>query len=223
MSCGSRPRPDGEETGRAAVEETDRLRGIYDALAPRYDRVIAIAERVLFGDGRRWACGQARGRVLEVAIGTGRNLPYYPPWVHLTGMDLSSGMLQRARRRPEAQSSQVVLRVGDAQHLVFADDIFDTVVATLSLCSIPDDRAAGAEMTRVLRPGGRLLLLDHVASPVRAVRWVQRLIDPVLVRWQGDHLLREPEAAVLQAGLVLEEATRSRRGIVLRLAVGKPD
>ena len=201
------------------AEETDRIRGIYDTMAPRYDRVIAIADRVLFADGRRWACAGATGQVLEVAIGTGRNLSFYPPDVQLTGVDLSPRMLDRARTRAETLTRPVNLQLGDAQHLAFPDASFDTVVATLTVCSIPDDQA---EMARVLRPGGRLALLDHVASTSSPVRAVQRLLDPALVRMQGDHLLRDPGIAVRRAGLAIEELTRSRWGIVLRLAARKP-
>jgi ubiquinone/menaquinone biosynthesis C-methylase UbiE len=214
VASGGHPRPAGEET--------DRIRGIYDTMAPRYDRVIAIADRVLFDDGRRWACAGATGQVLEVAIGTGRNLSFYPPDAQLTGVDLSPRMLDRARTRAETLTRPVDLQLGDAQHLTFPDASFDTVVATLTVCSIPDDQAAVAEMARVLRPGGRLALLDHVASTSSPVRAVQRLLDPALVRLQGDHLLRDPDIAVRRAGLVIEELTRSRWGIVLRLAARKP-
>ncbi|CAN5830932.1 class I SAM-dependent methyltransferase [soil metagenome] len=214
VASGGHPLPVGEET--------DRIRGIYDTMAPRYDRVIAIADRVLFDDGRRWACAGATGQVLEVAIGTGRNLSFYPPDAQLTGVDLSPRMLDRARTRAETLTRPVDLQLGDAQHLTFPDASFDTVVATLTVCSIPDDQAAVAEMARVLRPGGRLALLDHVASTSSPVRAVQRLLDPALVRLQGDHLLRDPGIAVRRAGLVIEELTRSRWGIVLRLAARKP-
>ena len=202
--------------------ETARVRGIYEMMAPRYDRVIVVAERLLLGGGRRWACAQASGRVLEVAVGTGRNLARYPADAHLTGVELSPGMLAQAQARAEALHRSVDLRLGDAQHLSFPDASFDTVVATLTLCSIPDDQAAVREMARVLRPGGRLVLLDHVASPTHPVRAAQRLLDPLLVRVQGDHLLRQPERAVRSAGLVVNELTRSRFGIVLRLAAHKP-
>jgi len=197
--------------------ETGRVRDIYDAMAPRYDRMIAVAERLLFGDGRQWACAQATGQVLEIAVGTGRNLACYPADVHLTGVELSPSMLAQAQARAETLHRVVDLQLGDAQHLSFPDASFDTVVATLTLCSIPDDRAAVAEMVRVLRPGGRLVLLDHVASPARPVRTVQRLLDPLLVRFAGDHLLREPDAAVRAAELTTDELTRSKWGLVLRL------
>ncbi len=210
----------------ALDDETARVRGIYDTMAPHYDRMISVAERLLFGDGRRWACTQVTGRVLEVAVGTGRNFDHYPAGVQLTGVELSSGMLARAQARARNLDGDPAgshdLRLGDAQHLDFPDATFDTVLATLTLCSIPDAQAAVGEMARVLRPGGRLILLDHVASPVRPVRAVQRLLDPLLVRYEGDHLLREPDTAVRAAGLSIDELTRSKWGIVLRLVARKP-
>jgi ubiquinone/menaquinone biosynthesis C-methylase UbiE len=203
-------------------EETVRVRDIYDRHANRYDRLIAVAERVLLADGRRWAASQARGAVLEVAVGTGRNLPHYPAGTLLTGIDVSEGVLARARQRAGTAQLRVDLRVGDAQRLPVGDGSVDTVVATLALCSIPNDQAAVHEMARVLRPGGRLILLEHVASPRRPVRAVQRLLDPLLVRLEGDHLLRRPEVAVNAAGLVVDVLERSRLEIILRLVAHKP-
>jgi hypothetical protein len=145
-------------------KRVQRLRRYWDRNARNYDKQIAFWERRLFSDGRRWVCSQASGEVLEVAIGTGRNLPYYPQGIHLTGIEFSPAMLALARQRADELGLNVDLRVGDAQALDLPDARFDTVVCTLSLCAIPDDRQAVAEMWRVLRPGGRLLLLDHVAG-----------------------------------------------------------
>jgi len=205
----------------AATTETERVRSIYDRLARRYDRLIGIAERLLFTGGRKWACEQAHGDVLEVAIGTGRNLAYYPAGVSLTGVDVSGRMLEFATKRAGDLDLDIALTRGDAQQLDFPDSSFDTVVATLTLCSIPDDAAAVQEMARVLRPGGQLRLLDHVASPNRIVRSLQRLLDPLMVRLEGDHLLRRPEASVLAAGLTITQLRRSKVGIVLALSAVK--
>src|SRR5947209_4749556 len=146
----------------------------------------------LFGGGREWVCSQVEGEVLEIAVGTGRNLGHYPTGVRLTGIEFSPAMLEIARGRANALGREIDLRVGDAQALEFPDASFDTVVCTLALCTIPDDRAAVAEVNRVLRPGGRFLLLEHVRSPNPAVRGVQRLLEPLTLRFEGDHLLREP-------------------------------
>ena len=202
--------------------ETERVRGLYEDEAPRYDRQMRFFERVLFGDGRSWVCSQVEGEVLEIAVGTGRNLAHYPQQVRLTGVELSPAMLELARRRAERVGRQVDLREGDAQALAFEDERFDTVVCTLSLCTIPDDRAAVAEVKRVLRPGGRFLLLEHVRSPLAPVRAVQSAIDPLMVRFQGDHVVREPLEHLRVEGFMVERVLRSKWGIVERVVATKP-
>ena len=115
----------------------------------------------------------------------------------------------------------VDLREGDAQALDFDDSRFDTVVFSLCLCSIPDDRKAVAEGVRVLKPGGRMLLLEHVRSPSRIVRAGQRLIEPLSLRFQADHLTREPLEHVQAVGLQIEEMHRWGWGIMERISARK--
>ncbi len=205
-----------------SVSNTQRVRRHYDRSAESYDRIIAWFERIFFGEGREWVCSRAQGEVLEIAAGTGRNLPFYPEDVRLTGIELSPEMLAIARRRARETGIEADLREGDAQDLTFPDASFDTVVATLALCTIPDDRRAVAEAARVLRPGGRLLLLEHVRSPLLPVRLLQRVLDPLTVLLEQDHLVREPLHNVENAGLVVERLERSKLGIVERLAALKP-
>jgi len=112
--------------------------------------------------------------VLEVAIGTGLNLPFYPDDVDVTGIDLGERMLNIARARAADLRRPVELRQGDAQELPFDDAAFDTVVCTFGLCAIPDLDTALDDMARVLPPGGRLILVDHVASSFWLARGVQR-------------------------------------------------
>ncbi|MDP8956444.1 MAG: methyltransferase domain-containing protein [Actinomycetota bacterium] len=203
--------------------ETDRVRLRYETFARTYDRQVRFFERVLFPGGREWVCGRAQGDTLEIAAGTGRNLFFYPPEVRVTGIELSPAMLDVARRRAAALGRDVDLRLGDAQALEFADQSFDTVVCTLGLCTIPDDHKAVAEARRVLRPGGRVLLLEHVRSPVPTVRAVQRLLEP-LFRWiASDHLLREPLEHLKSEGFDIEEVRRSKWGIVEQVQARKPE
>ena len=131
-------------------------------------------------------------------------------------------MIQIARDRAGQQGANVDLCLGDAQALAFPDHSFDTVIFSLALCTIPDDHMAIVEASRVLRPGGRLLLLEHVRSPVSAVRVVQRILEPHFVRIQGDHLLREPLDHLMAKGFTIEHLKRSRWGIVEQLSVRKP-
>jgi ubiquinone/menaquinone biosynthesis C-methylase UbiE len=203
-------------------DPTERQRRYWDRHAGSYDREMAFFERVLFGDGRAWVCRQATGRVLEVAVGTGRNLAYYPDAVSLTGIDLSPAMLAVARRRAGDLGRDVDLQVGDAQALAFPDGAFDTVVCTLALCGIPDPDRAVAEMKRVLRPDGRLVLLDHVAGARWDVRALQRFLETITVRVGGEHLMRRPLVQVQAAGFQIERCERYKRGVVERLAARKP-
>jgi ubiquinone/menaquinone biosynthesis C-methylase UbiE len=207
----------------AKEDPTERARRVWDAYAHRYDRDIGLVDRTWFRGGREWVCSRARGDVLEVAVGTGRNLPHYPPAVSLTGVDLSPAMLAIARTRAAGLRREVDLREADAQRLPMPDRSFDTVVCTLSLCAVPDHRAALAEMARVLRPGGRLLLLDHVASTWWPLRAGQRLVEALSIRLAGEHLTRRPLPMLAGAGLVVEEAQRLRAGTVERVAAVKPD
>jgi len=182
---------------------------------------MGLIEKLLFGNGRAWVCSQASGDVLEVATGTGRNLPFYPERTRLTGIDLSSEMLAIARRRSTALGREVDLHLGDAQVLPFPDAAFDTVVCTFAICSIPDDDKAIAEMKRVLRPRGQLLLLDHVPSSSRLLRDIQWLVEQVTRRLGGEHLLRRPLECVHAQGFEIQSAKRSKAGIVERVSARK--
>jgi ubiquinone/menaquinone biosynthesis C-methylase UbiE len=203
-------------------EVSDRLRSLWERYAPRYDRDTDFYDLLLLGDSRSWACSQASGQVLEVAIGTGRNLPFYPRGIQLTGIDFSPAMLEIARGRAADVGIGVTLIEVDAQHLPFADHRFDTVVCTLALSSIPDPAAAINEMHRVLRPGGQLLVVGHVASPHRVVRAGQRRLEQLSIRLAGDHQTRQPYPEIVAAGFTIDRREHFRAGIIERVRALKP-
>ncbi|MEV6710576.1 class I SAM-dependent methyltransferase [Lentzea sp. NPDC051208] len=203
------------------MDET-RWQRYWDRKSANYDAEIGVLDRRVFGDSRQWTCSQATGEVLEVAVGTGLNLPHYPAGVALTGLDLSEQMLDLARSRAAQLGLDAVLRQGTAHALPFGDASFDTVVCTLGLCAIPDHETAVAEMVRVLRPGGRLILLDHVAGSSRLTRGVQWLVERITVPMAGEHFLRRPLHLVEARGLVVEQRQRFKLGVVERLVARKP-
>lgn len=202
-------------------ESTARARRVWDAFAPRYDRSMRFFDRVQFGGGRQWIGCRARGDVLEVGVGTGLNLPFYPTDARLTGIDVSPAMLATARARARGLGREIHLQEGDAQALPFPDASFDTVVCTLALCAVPNERTAIVEMRRVLRPGGRLLLLDHVGSHWWPI-WVgQRLLEVFTARSAGEYQTRRPLPIVAALGFTIEAAERLKAGTVERVAAVK--
>jgi ubiquinone/menaquinone biosynthesis C-methylase UbiE len=197
-------------------------RQFWDQHADTYDRGMRLTERLIFRDTRDWICRRATGRILEVAIGTGLNICWYDTRARLIGLDLSWQMLQQARRRGRDAELDTNMVEGSAEQLPFADDSFDTVLCALSLCSIPDDRQAVSEMIRVLKPGQKLILADHVESSVVATRLLQQALDWWTVPHHGEHFRRRPIRLVQQAGLPIIEHERFLLGIVERLVATKP-
>jgi ubiquinone/menaquinone biosynthesis C-methylase UbiE len=200
----------------------DRWRRYWDKHSASYDKEMRFFDRVLFGDSRAWVCSQATGDTLEVAVGTGLNLPLYPAGIRLTGIDLSPAMLAIAKQRAHELGQGVDLREGDAEALPFPGESFDTVVCTFSLCAIPDERRAVSEMTRVLRPGGLLLLADHIAAAAWPARAIQRVLEIFTVPLQGEHFLRRPLHQARAQGLTIERRERFKLGLTERLAARKP-
>jgi len=203
-------------------DRTAKVRRVSEKTASSYDKQIAFFEKIWFGGGREWLGARAQGRILEVGIGTGLNLRHYPADATVTGIELSPAMLAIARQRAADLGRDVDLRTGDAEHLPFDEAAFDTVVCALSLCTIPDPAAAIGEMKRVLVPGGRFVALEHVRSPRRVIRAGQRLLEPLALRFEDDHLTREPLEHLRAEGFEVERLERAKLGIVERLAARKP-
>lgn len=202
----------------------EHVRRYYEKVGGReYDEYVSYFERWFVGHGRQWVCSQASGDVLEIAIGTGRNLPFYSLDVRLTGIDLTQAMLNRARQRAAELGRDVRLMIADAEALDLPDETFDTVVVTLALSTVPNVPRVLAEAWRVLRPGGRLLLLEHVRSPHLPIRVIQRLLNPIFVRNYGDRLLRDPLDHLPAAGFAIERVERSKAGFIERVAARKPE
>ena len=178
-------------------------------------RRYVLPRLVHFVCGRRLALAErerivprARGTVLEIGFGTGRNLPHYPPGVsRIEAIDPDADLDRFSLPRIAASSVAVDFHHLNAEHLPFEGDSFDTVVCTLTLCSIPDVVHALGEVHRVLRPGGQFLFLEHGLSPdARVARWQHRL-NPIQNRIGGGcHLIRETVPLVAGSGLHLRDA-----------------
>lgn len=153
--------------------------------ATRFDAMMRWMEHQWFPDAREWVCSRAVGETLEIAIGTGLNLRYYPDTVEITAIDQDRDMMVLAEERAQATGLALHAEVGDALALPFVDDAFDTVVCTFALCEVSDVDVALQEFVRVLRPSGRLLLADHIVATSRWVRGGQRVLEALTIPISG--------------------------------------
>ena len=187
----------------------------YDAtwgrlFAAMYDRGLKATEEAGLGEMRRQLLAGAAGRVLELGAGTGVNIDLYPAAVtDLVLVEPDPHMAKRLRARLEASPQQATVLEAPAERLPLADDSCDLAVATLVLCTVPNPAAALAELRRVLVPGGRLLLIEHVRAedPARA-RWQDRLEKPWQFLADGCHCNRDTAAALAAAGFGAIELER---------------
>jgi len=174
-----------------------------------YDPFFWLAERAGLSARRRALVQQARGRVLEIGAGTGLNLRHYADDAELVLSEPDAAMAERLRRRVAGRRRPATVVLAPAEALPFADGEFDTVVSTLVLCTVPDQAAALREIRRVLRPGGRLLFMEHIRSDSpRWARWQDRLNPPWRAFAEGCNCNR-PTLDVIDAGpLALREVQR---------------
>jgi len=186
---------------------------VYERIARVYDTYDGLMDLMGGSARRQRVVGRALGKTLEVGIGTGRNLEHYPAEVELTGIDVSARMLARARLRAKRLRRPVQLTVADVQALPFADASFDTVVATCVFCSVADPERGLAEVCRVLKPDGIVLLLEHVRPENEILGRIADLASPLTRRLFGPEMNRRTEATVAKVGL---EALDVRRESIWR-------
>lgn len=184
---------------------------VYDRVAAIYDLYTAPMEALGGRRARHRLFGRARGRILELGIGTGLSLPCYPPGTELTGIDISPRMLARARRRAARMGLKADLQVADVERLPFPDASFDTVTAACVFCSVGDPIRGLQEAARVLRPRGQVLLYEHVRPRNPVLGKLTDLVSPFSRRLFGPELNRRTERNVETAGLRITEVRR--RGI----------
>jgi phosphatidylethanolamine/phosphatidyl-N-methylethanolamine N-methyltransferase len=163
----------------------------YDRLAPYYECLEAVMEGLFFRNWRKKLWAKVDGyHILEVGVGTGKNFDYYPDNARITAIDFSKEMLNQAIQKKHRKNISVELELMDIQSLCFADNSFDIVIASFVFCSVPQPLKGLKELYRVCKPGGRVLLLEHVLSSRPWLAGLMKLINPVVLALAGANINR---------------------------------
>ncbi len=192
--------------------DTEKTKHRYDRLAPYFDRLEGFLEGLFFSEWRKILWSKVKGEhILEVGVGTGKNFPYYPKNTRITALDFSEKMLERAKIKQQRTNIAVDLELMDVQSLCYADNSFDTVIATFVFCSVPQPNKGLHELYRVCKPGGQVLLLEHVLSSKPMMAKMMRIINPLIASVFGANINRKTVKSVQACGfdkVILDPASR---------------
>jgi ubiquinone/menaquinone biosynthesis C-methylase UbiE len=179
----------------------------YGRIAPIYELLDLPLELLIFKKWRKEALSSLNGKILEVGVGTGINMKYYPPCCSVPGIDNSKGMLENAREKAKDMQN-VTFILMDAESLGFSDHSFDYAVTTFVLCTISDPVKALTEMRRVLKPSGEMIALENMRSRNPIIARFEELTDPILFFLFGDHTTRHTVITIDEAGFIIKEAKK---------------
>ncbi len=199
-------------------QNADVTKKIYDRIAPWYDFLDAIPEHLFYRSWRRelWQ-NVSPGRILEIGVGTGKNIGNYPPGARVTAIDISARMLEKATARSTArQDISIELMMMDVRELPFNSGTFDSVVGSFVLTVLADPLPALKEIRRVLKPGGELILLDFVRSRHKIIALLQDLFAPLTLAAYQAHINRDPVSPIERSGFRITLA-KGMSGDVVRL------
>jgi len=192
--------------------DNEKTKRRYDRIAPYFDSLEGFLEGLFFSDWRKTLWNKVQGEhILEVGVGTGKNFPYYPESGSVTAIDFSEKMLERAKLKQQRTKVKVDLELMDVQSLCYADNSFDTVIATFVFCSVPLPTKGLQELYRVCKPGGQVLLLEHVLSSKPMMAKMMNLMNPVIVSLFGANINRKTVKSVQSCGfdkVTLDPASR---------------
>ena len=202
---------------------SEKTRKRYNRIASVYDQMEWFVEKKFFSEWRKLLWAQIKAEnVLEIGVGTGKNIPYYPAHTELTAVDLSEGMMAKAESRAEQLNRVVDFQLMDVESLKFPDDTFDAAIATFVFCSVPDPIRGLKELSRVVKPGGDIWLLDNVRINKPVIGTLMDLINPLVVRMMGANINRRTLQNVHQSGLKIHNVKNLKSELVQLIQAG-PD
>jgi ubiquinone/menaquinone biosynthesis C-methylase UbiE len=183
---------------------TEVIRKRYNRTARFYNIMENMMDKSGMNSWRKAVWNEARGKVLEVGVGAGKNMEYYTEDIEVTAIDFSEKMLEKASNRSKELSKKVDLRLMDVQALQFPDEYFDTVITTCVFCSVPDPVKGLTEIRRVCKKDGKIIMLEHVRSKKILIGKLMDILNPVVVRIIGANINRNTVDNLKRAGLNVE-------------------
>lgn len=201
------------------MDKTEKIRRRYDRVAKVYDIIEQPMEAMILKKWRLEAIKELKGKVLEVGVGTGKNIPYYPDDIDITAIDFSSKMLEKARLKAEKFKKNVDLIQMDAQNMDFQDNAFDMVFTTCVFCSVPDPIKGLVEIRRVCKPNGKIIMIEHVRSENKIIGTIMDLLNPVIVNLYGANINRRTVENTNKAGFIKVEEINLAGGIVKKIEI----
>lgn len=186
------------ELTRKQIKLWNRNAGMYDLMSMPMEHMMG------FGKARAKLFEGLTGKILELGVGTGRNIPYYPEGARVVAIDISKKMISKAEDKAKKLSKVVSFEVADVEELPFDDKSFDVVVATGVFCCVPDQVRGFKEAKRVLKEGGKIILLEHV-RPVGLLGRIFDILDPIVSKILGPHINKRTLESIKEAGLTIIE------------------
>lgn len=201
------------------MEQNDKIKHRYDRVAAVYDLFEQPMEIMALKKWRMELLKEMNGKILEVGVGTGKNIEFYPDQADITAIDFSSKMLLKAKDKATRWKKNVNLLEMDAQKMSFPDNTFDYVFTTCVFCSVPDPVQGLKEIKRVCKPGGMIILIEHVRSKKRLLGLLMDLFNPVVLKLYGANINRRTVQNVMIAGFTEFEVIDLTKDIVKRINI----
>jgi ubiquinone/menaquinone biosynthesis C-methylase UbiE len=198
---------------------TEKIRKRYNRVAKFYDILEKPMEAMALKEWRLEIMSELQGKVLEVGVGTGKNIEYYPDNLDITAIDFSEKMLERAEEKAIRLNKKVKLIHMDAQSMNFPDDTFDTVFTTCVFCSVPDPVKGLKEIRRVCKPRGKIIMIEHVRSERELVGIIMDIFNPLVVRSYGANINRRTVENLKKSGFSKVEVKNLFSDIVKRIVI----
>lgn len=199
--------------------DTEKIKTRYNRAAKIYDIFESPMEMMSLKKWRVDLMKELEGKVLEVGVGTGKNIPYYPEGMNITAIDFSEKMLIKAKIKAEALNKKVEFYHMDAELMDFQDNTFDTVFTTCVFCSVPDPVQGLKEIKRVCKPGGKIIMIEHVRSEKKILGLIMDLFNPLVVNSYGANINRRTINNIEKAGFSRINVTNLYSDIVKKITI----